>query len=647
MVTVQQQIEAITKPEPQSWLAPFLEFCANLKIMSKDSDEPMALTGNMFGAQIRFINEVCSGLDEGIRFFVTLKARQLGISTVSLALDLFWLYLHKGITGALITDTEGNRDNFRNIIDQYIESLPVSFRGKKLYEAHNRTMLVLPNGSTLHYLVAGTRKGGKLGRSRAYSFIHSTETAFYGDPDGITSLLSSISEVNPNRFYSFESTADGFNHYRQMYLSAKGDGDTQKAIFIGWWAKETYSIAQTDSRFAKYMMQPYTEEEEEKIAFVARDYGHQVTPEQVAWYRWTEATRPASEGMIGQELPWTEEDAFVLTGSAFFPNQRMQNDLKRVLDGKTVLFQAYKYELGDDFLQTGIEIEQVFQSSEADLRIWEEPDDKYGFYVIGMDPAYGRNDWKDRHSCQIYRCYADRLVQVGEYASDSPLTYQAAWVLAHLCGVYRNSIINVEVSGPGNAVVLEFDNLKRQLRSPQWADRIIEIDQKKKTTITEALDSAQWYLYHRPDSMGTGYAYNWQTNQNNKLLIMNQLRDSYATGIMEINSGPLLEEMQGVVQDGSEIGAPGRGKDDRVFASALAHKAWTEWVRPRLMAENMTYAEVQRMKERDDRAPNTDPVQSAITGFFDRQEEARSQQQWDDFLRGRKYDAQPKPLERR
>ena len=50
---------------------------------------------------------------------VVLKARQLGISTLSLALDIFWCWMFPGTQGVLICDTEGNKESFRVIIDRW------------------------------------------------------------------------------------------------------------------------------------------------------------------------------------------------------------------------------------------------------------------------------------------------------------------------------------------------------------------------------------------------------------------------------------------------------------------------------------------------------------------------------------------------
>lgn len=113
------------KPIPL-WMDLFCEFIGNMTISSKelDSAKPVPLLDVLYTAQYRFLEEIARGLDRGVRDFKCLKSRQMGISTISLALDVFWASVHDKLQGALITDTDGNRDKFRILLEQYIESIP-------------------------------------------------------------------------------------------------------------------------------------------------------------------------------------------------------------------------------------------------------------------------------------------------------------------------------------------------------------------------------------------------------------------------------------------------------------------------------------------------------------------------------------------
>ena len=161
-------------------------------------------------------------------------------------------------------------------------------------------------------------------------------------------------------------------------------------------------------------------------------------------------------------------------------------------------------------------------------------------------------------------CFADKLVQVAEYADNTYETHQTAWVLAYLAGIYQNCVVNIELTGgAGRAVLREFDALRERLRAEVY----------QKVTDDRGWDNflyhARHYLYRKADSFSGGNVKSFDTNGRSKWEIMNQLRDSHSTDIMLINSGPLCSELLGVVQDGYEIGAPGRKEDDRVFAARL------------------------------------------------------------------------------
>ena len=158
----------------------FYHFCKHLKIETKE--QGMRVLGNqLLGTQTYVMDEVARGLAEDKHFFVVLKGRQLGITTISLALDLYWQFKNPGFAGTLVTHDEESRNMFRTTLDMYMQNLPLEYRIP--VTAHNRTQLILKNRSRLYYQVAGTRSNGSLGRGKAITYLHSTETSSYGDED--------------------------------------------------------------------------------------------------------------------------------------------------------------------------------------------------------------------------------------------------------------------------------------------------------------------------------------------------------------------------------------------------------------------------------------------------------------------------------
>jgi hypothetical protein len=610
----------LTEKKSARWLSVFTDFIKLLRIDSKEvaaiDDKGSAL--NMWGSQKRFLEAVCQGLDNGQRIFYCLKSRQVGLTTLSLVFDVFWLAMYPATIGALVTDTPKNSAANRRAIRRYVESIPKGFFGKSFSIVDdNRDFITFSNGSRLDLLVAGTRNKKTWGEGVGYVFAHLTEVASYGSKEGLDSFREALADNHPNRFVIYEGTAKGFNHWRDMWISAKRDVHTCVTVFVGWWSKDLNTIKQTDPRYATFNYDP-TSEEQELIDAVEEQYNYKITTEQLAWYRWKASADDVDINTLYQNQPWTEGQAFVMTGFSFFATRMLQQDLARIQNpDDPISFKGYKYILGNDF-QAGImePITHMSQIEEVRLRVWEDPIPT-AVYVIGMDVAWGRNDWADRTCVSVWRCFADKLVQVAEYADSDVDTRQAAWVLAHLAGAYKDCRINIELTGgPGMAVMTEFDHLKDRMRSDMYREKV-----RKDYDWDDFLQTAQWYLYHKPDSLGAGYAKGWVSSHDSKWRMMCSYKDTHTSGMLLTRSVGLVEEMLTVVQDGSEISAPGKAKDDRVFAAGLANMGWVEWVRPSMIQQGLSYDVVLRMDSEEESNKGAAFVDQIVMRFMQRQEE--------------------------
>lgn len=514
------------------------------------------------------MNEIAKGLDNDIHFFVILKGRQLGITTISLALDLYWQFTHPGWQGTLVADTEENRDMFRSTLAMYMEGLPKEFKIPLV--AHNRNQMVLKNRSRIFYQIAGNK--ARLGQGKAITYLHGTETASWGNEEGLASLIASLAENNPERLYMFESTAQGFNMFHDMYKTAK-NARTQSAIFCGWWRNELYTIDPSSNVYKVYWDNKLTGEEKEWVKDIKKLYDVEINSRQIAWWRWKMAEGIKDETLMYQEFPPTEDYAFVMTGTSFFSNSRCTEAAKRA---KKETPDHFRYVFGQMFQDT-----EVIPSTQrlGTLKIWQEPIDS-AYYVIGADPAYGSSDWADRFCIQVFRCYADGLDQVAEFATNEMNTYQFAWVIAHLAGAYKNSTLNLEVNGPGQAVINEIRNLKRLASAMGGV---------MGHGLMDVLGSMQNYIWRRNDTLGgLSNSIGYLTTSSTKERMLNYMKDYFEREMMTLMSMDLLEEMKTIIREDGFIGAPGRAKDDRVIASALATVAFAEQVQPRLIAAKIS-----------------------------------------------------------
>lgn len=628
--------------ENKNWLTVFLKFIELLRIDSKENvaEDNRGSQLKIWGSQRVFLEQLSDGLNKNIRSFVFLKARQLGITTISLAIDVFWMAMYPGMVGCLVADTESNREVFRSTIRRYIESFPKGFFGKSftiVKGGDNRNFMKFSNGSRLDFLVAGTRSKKTWGEGRGYAFAHSTETANYGSAEGLMSFRETLADTHPNRLFIYESTAKGNNHFKDMYEEAGRDTITKRRAFIGWYHKEINTIARKDPLYGIYGVAEASAEEQELIDLVKDKHDFDITKEQLAWYRWRCADNAADQNAIHQNLPWYDAQAFVLSGFSFFQVRLIGEQLERIMGGKDengdrlVKFKAYRLWLGNDFWASKMEhIVDQERLGEVELRVWEDPAPG-GKYVIGCDAAFGRNDWKDRSAISVFRCFADKLVQVAEYADNKYETHQTAWVLAYLADIYPDCIVNVELTGgPGRAVLREFDSLRERFRAEVYQPVLQDHDRE------DFLYHARHYLYKKSDSYGGGNVKSFDTNGRSKFEIMNQLRDSHSTRVLLVNSAPLCNEMLDVVQDGYEIGAPGRNKDDRVFAAALANRVWIDDVRNPMTQQGLTYERVlsQEYQDEEDRSQGPRIIDNLVANFFknaaERAEDPTPEQQWMD-----------------
>jgi hypothetical protein len=538
---------------------------------------------------------MAEGLDSGIHTFIVLKGRQMGISTVCLALDLYWMFRYRGLQGSLVTDTDDNKTMFRTTLTQYIKGLPSTHRvGVK---EHNRTQMVLANRSRWTYQVAGVRSKGGLGRGKAINFLHGTETSSWGDEEGFASLQASLAETHPHRLYFHESTARGYNLFYDTWEKAK-EAKSQRAIFIGWWRNELYHLPPTSSLYSAYWDGSLTSDERIWVEEINDLYQHKITSGQIAWWRWKLAEEIKDETLMLQEYPPTENYAFQLSGSKFFSAESINLAWKRV---RELPRRYFRYRMGMHFEQT-----RFLETNEenAELTVWELP--KPGaVYVLGCDPAYGSSQWADRFCIAVYRCYADRIIQVAEFCTPHCNTYQFAWVIAHLAGNYTGAMVNLEINGPGQAVFNELQNLKRLAGNfAQGGER---------AEIYDVVGGIRDYLYRRQDSLTGHFAYQWQTTSNTKERMFNAIRDYFERKMLEIKSPDALLEFRTVVREDGMLGGDGRAKDDRCIATGLAVVAWNDWLMQELQSENRLY-------EFETQAENKDPagtvLQRTVAKFF-------------------------------
>lgn len=582
-----------TKAKREKTEANFYAFLNRCFVNSKDYGR-ICLGERLYFGQRYAITQIFDALEADIHDIYILKARQLGISTVFRALIVFMLGIHKGLKGAIVFDTDNNKSNARTELETIINDLPRSLKFPKI-KSNNRAGLTLESDSQVLFMSAGVKKSkssGTLGRSVGLSTSHCSEMCSWDNVEGLRSFKESLSDINPDRLYLWESTARGFNEWFAMWGDARKDTAHCLCIFLGWWAKDTQRIEKTDADFDAYGVTPPSEKEAEKIRRVKQLYNVDISVEQLAWYRRKVDPTAQAEGDADaefegntiqvQEQPWTEDEAFQQTGAIFFSSEKLTEVTNRDVSPN---FKSYFYSVGTEFIDT--HIIKAPNAKMAELKVWEEPDPD-GYYIIGCDPAFGENEHNDRSSIQVFRAYADGLDQVAEYASPMARTEQLAWILASLLGWYgsgTNSQVKygLELNGPGTAVFTELRSLKHQIESHSYLE-----NQVQERGLKDIFRNVKTYLYTRADAIQGGMSLHIKTTAALKITFMERLRDNVSNGKLRVRSMDLVEEMKTIAREGDTIKAPGSMKDDRVLAAAFAVHCWETGPRRLLMGSGRT-----------------------------------------------------------
>jgi hypothetical protein len=567
----------------------FYAFLDNCWINSKNEGF-ICLGQHLYYGQRLFISTVLDGLERDIHKFYVLKSRQLGLTTISRALCAFYLGLHKGLKGCLVFDTGENRNEARKELTTLIRDLPARLKFPGIAKGgDNREGLTLTNDARILFKSAGVRKSkssGGLGRSVGLSLAHLSELCSYDDPAGLEAFENSLSEEHPDRLYIYESTARGFNLWFKLWEQAKLDDSHCVTLFLGWWSHPKQRIPKDAPDFARYGVYPPTPKEQEKIEAVKNQYGFEIDQEQLAWVRRkldpaAQAQGDADPEFEGnsekiQEQPWTEEEAFQQTGAVFFASEKLTDQAHNYASDK---FKAYMYISGHEF--QFMSVIRAENTKVMDLKVWEEPDTTNGVYVLGADPAFGENEKNDRSAIQVLRCYSDGVDQVAEYASPLIATHQFAWVIASLLGWYGGGRAEIryilELNGPGMAVWQELRQLRQRIDAGYQSTEI------KDKGLQDIFRNVRTYIYSRPDSLGVGQNVHFKTHLQQKILLMERLRDFVTSGMLRLKSFDTIKEMATIAREGDTISAPSGMHDDRVFATALAVHCWETKTRPGLI----------------------------------------------------------------
>lgn len=315
---------------------------------------------------------------------IILKARQLGFSTLTEAVMFQRTATRKNVKTGIFAHLERSTANLFKMNKLFLQKLPDIIR--PMTAASNAQEIIFENPDKnlerkalnpgLNSSITCNTAGGKgIGRSDTLQNVHASEIAFWrGDIletwTGIAQAVPSL----PGTIIVIESTANGFNAFKDMWDAAVNGESDYVPLFFPWFANSEYSMPVTDS------FELTLAEKEIKDKF-------NLTDEQMNWRRWCIRNNcSGDERMFRQEYPATPDEAFLTTGDGFFDNEVVMACRQKAKTPLKVGRFSYKEVAGE---LTDI---KWVDDPRGDISIYKLPE-KDVPYVLGGDTAGDGSDW--------------------------------------------------------------------------------------------------------------------------------------------------------------------------------------------------------------------------------------------------------------
>jgi len=366
---------------------------------------------------------------------IILKSRQMGFSTITEGIIFKRTATKPNINSGIVAHEIQATNNLFRMSKRFYDNLPQWLRPE--IKASNSKELIFDNnagtglGSSIKCMTAGN---SSIGRSDTFQNLHISEYAFWqgNKQETLTGLLQSVPD-EPNTMICIESTANGYDDFKDMWDQSVAGKNDFTPVFCAWWEAEEYRREYTGFRL--------TAAEKEIKALYKLDF------EQMAWRRWCLQNNCSNNlDKFKQEYPSCPEEAFLMSGRPVF-------DANKVIQHITKLEQQYKdkphsqghfsYEWNDpevkDFIKDD-SIKWIEDTTKGYIRLYEPPRACYP-YVIGGDTKGEGRDWFA--GTVINNNTGRRVASLHmDVAESKPYTYQ----MYCLGRYYNDALIGIEIN---------------------------------------------------------------------------------------------------------------------------------------------------------------------------------------------------------
>ena len=314
---------------------------------------------------------------------IVLKARQIGFSTLTESIIFKNTATKFNVNSGIITHKEEATTNLFNMSKRMYDNLPDDM--KPSLKRSNAKELIFDNdeGTGLKSKIKCMTAGSSgVGRSDTFNYLHISELAFWGNNAKETTigLFQAVPNL-PNTMIVIESTANGFEYFKELWdMAVKGESDFIP-VFVGWNELDDYKMPYTGFELTDY------EKNLQRI--------YNLSLEQLSWRRWCIKNNcGGDEQQFKQEYPINPQEAFISSGNCVFDKEIVINRIQELSKPIKVGYFEYKY---DDTMPAGKKITDIRWVNDKNgyIEIYEVPN--IYKYCIGGDTAGEGSDWFTGH----------------------------------------------------------------------------------------------------------------------------------------------------------------------------------------------------------------------------------------------------------
>jgi len=468
---------------------------------------------------------------------IVLKGRQEGISTATEALMFTDTVCRHNVRTLIVAHQKDSTSTLFTMNKLFLESMPKELQPMQrlsnakeiLFENPTKDKHKKKRRPGLRSSIRCTTAGSKgFGRGDNFTNVHLSEIAFW--PGDIEKSVLGIMQAVPDDISTtvvIESTANGFNAFKDRWDKAYKGENEWRAVFLPWFMEPEYRKEVAAGTV-------WTEKELELKETYSLD------DEQLAWRRWCIRNNcGGDEALFRQEYPCTPDEAFIMSGENFFDNEQI------IMLRAAAPNPAWTGEF------TGIEPETgakpvgwgPVEKKNGIIRIWEMPQ-KGVPYVLGGDTAGEGSD------CFTAWVVDNRTgIQVAEMQMQTSEIYYARQIFC-LGSFYNNALVAIEVN---------FSTYP-EMKLEEW-------------------HYPNLYQRERFDTFANQYvkSFGWQTSSKTRAAALANLHTVMEEAPESVRSFFTLGEMLTFVYDKNRKPQAAVGQhDDLVMAAAICQMARTQ-----------------------------------------------------------------------